>query len=225
MGYHLIIRNTDNSITAKYAESFEALAEFNEISTDSIIYQGEQHWLPVVVGEDEQYKNLAHTWFRAGIKAQKLLKAQAIEHGLMIEELSQDVESFKAYKTNAEVGIKRGDFLLRNVKNIEVEAKCLTLYPEGYYIEYSDVKRHMNMEEYSGSAVVLAIYERHEDSPKQDSLCMVYVRTIMAENNKLVRYDKGKKCFVVPHSLAQPGFALIDQVRAEIEAKANVKDV
>lgn len=225
MGYHLIIRNADNSITAKYSESFEGLAEFNEISKDSIVYQGEKYWLPVVVGDDEQYKNLAEGWFRSGIKAQKLLKAQAIEHGLMIEELSQDVESFKAYKSNADVAIKRGDFLLRNVRNIEIEAKCLTFYGDEFYIEYSDVKRHMNMEEYSGSAVVLAIYERHEDSPKHDSLCMVSVRTLVAENNKSVRYDKDKKCLVVPRSLTQPGFALIDQVRAEIEAKASFKDV
>lgn len=225
MGYHLIIRNADNSITAEYAESFEELAYFNEISNDSIVYQGERHWSPCVVGQSDRYKNLAEVWFRAGIKAQKLLKVQAIEHGLMIEEISQDVESFKAYTSNAEVAIKRGDFLIRNVKNIEVEAKCLTFYGDEFYIEYSHVQRHINMEKYSGSAVVLAIYERHEDSPKPDSLCMVYVRTIKAENNKLVRYDKDKKCLVVPRSLTQPGFTLIDQVRFEIEANSHSKDL
>lgn len=219
MGYHLIIRNIDSTITAHYSETYEGLAQYSDISRDSIIYEGEAHWQPVVVGQSERYKNLAETWFRAGIKAQKLFKEQAMAHGLMIEDLSQDAASFKAYTSNAEVLIKRGDFLLRNVRNIEVETKCFTFYKGHFYIEYSDIKGHQNMQTYSGSPVVLAIYERKDDVPIENSLFMLSIDTILEENNKKVRYDEEKKCLVIPCSLGKPGFSLIDEVRKNIETQ------
>lgn len=218
MGYHLIIQHQDGTITPKFSETFDGLVEYSDISADSIIYQGEQHWSPVVVGQDERYKNLSEKWFRAGIKAQKLFKSQAIGHGLMIEELSQDIDSFKAYTSSADVLIKRGDFLLRNVRNIEIETKCFTFYSDScFYIEYTDVKRHENMQNYSGSPVVLAIYQRDGDSPVPDSLRMINIQTILDENNKSVKYDAIKKCFIVPLDLARQGFSLIDEVRQAIE--------
>lgn len=217
MGYHLIIKHADGSITPKYSETFDGLAEHSNISADSIIYQGEQHWSPVVVGQDERYKNFAEEWFRAGIKAQKLFKSHAIAHGLMIEELSQDTDSFKAYTSNADVLIKRGDFLLRNVRNIEVETKCFSFYNDSFYIEYTDVKRHENMQNYSGSPVVLAIYERNGDTPIPNSLRMISIQNILEENNKSVKFDDKSKCFIVPLALTKQSFSLIDEVRESIE--------
>lgn len=219
MGYHLIIRHDDGTISTKYSESFNDLTEYSEISSDSIIYQGEKHWSPVTVGEDEHYRNLAHDWFRAGIKAQKLFKTQAIAHGLMIEELSQDVDSFKAYTSSSDVLIKRGDFLLRNVNNIEIETKCLTYYNNAFYIKYTGVKRHMNMQTFSGSPVVLAIYERDKDNPKPESLRMITIDSIINENNKSVEYNDNNKCLLVPISLTKPQFTLIDDVRMNIAEK------
>jgi hypothetical protein len=176
-----------------------------------------------MIGTDDRYKHFAKDWFRAGLKAQRLLKQQAIDHGLMIEDLSQDVESFKGYTTNANVPIKRGDFLIRNARNIEIETKCFTFYRNGnedcFYIEYADVKKHHNMEKFTGCPVILAVYKRRGDTPEEDSLCMIGIQTIVDENNKRVKYDQDKKCFIVPVSLTKPNFTLIDQVRAEISIK------
>ncbi len=217
MGYHLIIKHHDGTITPKFSETFDGLAEYSDISADSIIYQGEQHWSPVVVGQHEQYKNLADERFRAGIKAQKLFKSHAIDHGLMIEELSQDMDSFKAYTSNADVSIKRGDFLLRNVRNIEIETKCFTFYNDSFYIPYADVKRHQNMQNYAGSPVILAIYERNGDVPVPESLRMITIQTIIEENYKSVTFDEKSKCSIIPLALTKQGFYLIDEVRKAIE--------
>lgn len=218
MGYHLIIKHPDGTITSKFSATFDGLVEYADISADSIVYQGEQHWSPVVVGQDERYKNLAEDWFRAGVKAQKLFKSQAIDHGLMIEELSQDIDSFKAYTSSADVLIKRGDFLLRNVRNIEIETKCFTFYNDSFYIEYTDVKRHNNMQNYSGSPVVLAIYERNGDAPIPGSLKMINIQTILEKKNKSsIKYDDKSKCLIVPLALTKQGFSLIDEVRQVIE--------
>lgn len=217
MGYHLIIKNHDGTITPKFSDTFDGLAEYSDISADSIIYQGEQHWSPVLVGQHDQYKNLTDERFRAGIKAQKLFKSHAVDHGLMIEELSQDMDSFKAYTSNADVSIKRGDFLIRNVRNIEIETKCFTFYSDSFYIPFTDVKRHQNMQNYAGSPVILAIYERNGDVPVPESLRMITIQTIIEENYKSVKFDEKSKCLIIPLALTKHGFYLIDEVRKAIE--------
>jgi hypothetical protein len=170
MGYHVIVKAANGDLVSHYADSLEDLANFSDITADSIIYQGEPHWTPVMLGTDDKYKNFAKDWFRAGLKAQWLLKRQAIAHGLMIEDLSQDVESFKGYTINANVAIKRGDFLIRNARNLEIETKCFTFYKNGnedcFYIEYADVKKHQNMEQFTGCPVILAVYKRCGDTPE-----------------------------------------------------------
>lgn len=128
MGFHVIIKAENGQLDSHYADSLEKLADFSDIAADSIIYQGESDWKPVILGTDDRYKHLAEDWFRAGVKAQRLFRRQAIDHGLMIEDLSQDVESFKGYTKNANIPIKRGDFLIRNAKNKEVDTKCKTFY-------------------------------------------------------------------------------------------------
>lgn len=100
MGYHIIIKAEKGDLISHYAEKFEDLVQFSDIHPESIIYQGEPEWKPIIVGEHEVYKNLANEKFRAGIKAEKLFNEQANTYGLMLEKLSQDAESFKSYTTN-----------------------------------------------------------------------------------------------------------------------------
>jgi hypothetical protein len=221
MGYHIIIKAEKGDLVSHYAEKYEDLAEFSDIQSDSIIYEGEPNWKPIIVGEDKKYKNLADPKFRAGMKAEKLFREQAIKHGLMLEKLSQDYDSFKAYKSGADVPIKRGDYLVRNAGNMEIEIKCFTFYKidnkECFYIDYHTFKKHQNMESFTKCPVVFVIYHRDGDSPVKDSLCMIALDIICQENNKAISWDDKLKCFIVPISLTTKGFELIDKERAKIQ--------
>ena len=123
MGFHIV--NIENVILKKdYVESFEELAFIDFITKDSIIYQGEEHWKPLKISDSKKYENFSKGWFRAGIQAQELFNEQAIDNGFILEELNQDQNSFKLYTSNAEKkSIKRGDFLIRNYANIEIDIK------------------------------------------------------------------------------------------------------
>ena len=112
MGYHVILRPDEKTLHAIYVEQIEDLAEISNLTPDSIVYQGEKDWAPVKLGQSEAYKNFAEPWFRAGLKAQKLFIEEATQSGLIVEQLSQDQNTFRHYITNANIPIKRGDFLL-----------------------------------------------------------------------------------------------------------------
>ncbi len=206
MGFHLILRKLDGSIEHRYSAALEDLCEFSDITPDAIIYQGEEHWKPVVVGSTDVYAKLTHDWFRAGIKAQRLFKAQARAANFIAEPISQDAESFEPYRSASDKRLKRGDFLIRNA-GIEVEVKCLTKYGGKFYLRWSDLKAHENMQALTRSPVFFAIYERSGDTPNPETLCMVPVTEILAENNKSVTYDRESKCALIPFGLTSVGFS------------------
>lgn len=209
MGYHLILRNKDGSMRAVYADTLDELCVHSDIGPDAILYEADRQWTPVVIGEHERYKKLSSDWYRAGIKAQGLFRQQALAEGLIPEKISQDTESFEAYRAASPQRVKRGDYLLRRV-NKEVEVKCLTLYGgEHFYLPYGDIKAHENMAGISSTPVWFALYRREGDEPVADSLCTVPVIRVMQENRKggAVGYDEKTKCLKVPLGMLQPGFA------------------
>jgi len=224
MGYHVIIKS-DNGLVSHYAENYEDLAFFSDISDDSIIYQGEEHWTPSVIGKDKQYSNLAKEEFRAGIKAEKLFLEQAIANNLMIEKLSQDIDSFKAYTSGANKLIKRGDYLIRNARNLEIEVKCFTFYKiknkEFIYFRHDQYKKHQNMQEFTGAPVVIAFYQRENDSPVEESLRMISIDKIREQNNKTIKYlPKGKdSCYMIPLDQCDEKFSYIEKIQNDINSQ------
>lgn len=118
MGYHIILNQNKQGLEHYYVEDIEDLATF-KIQPSSIIYEGEVHWSPLMAKNDETYNQYTQDWYRAGIKAQKLFKEQALQHKYIIEELSQDKNSFKQYYNISKefIKVKRGDFILRNAGN------------------------------------------------------------------------------------------------------------
>lgn len=130
MGYH-IINNHNNELTHCYVKSYEDLIELDSISLETIIYQGEEHWIPEKVSESKEYKKLAESNFKLGMKAQKLFKEQAQERDYALEEICQDKESFKQYKKVSKNITKRCDYIVRKKGTIEVEVKCRALKNDG----------------------------------------------------------------------------------------------
>ncbi|QNS41667.1 hypothetical protein H0S70_01350 [Chryseobacterium manosquense] len=85
--------------------------------------------------------------------AQKIFKEQAKNEDLIVEDLSQDAESFKQFLLNKQkyIPIKRGDFLIRNFGNLEIEVKCLNFYESTgkmvFNIKCDNFERHSNMQD------------------------------------------------------------------------------
>ena len=77
MGYHIILKPKDADIRSVFVETLEELAGVDEISGDSIIYEGDAAWRPFKVGASEKFRNFSEDWFRAGIKAQRAFHHQA----------------------------------------------------------------------------------------------------------------------------------------------------
>lgn len=168
MGYH-IVNIKKNEIEHKYVETMLEIAYLNNISDDTIIYQGEKQWNPVRVGNESRYRNYSKDWFRAGIKAQELFKKQAKKENLVLEELFQDESSFQQYLiTEKYIAIKRGDFLVRNYGNIEIDVKCRGFYKDNqknivFNFKCEDVQRHLNMQTLTKTPIVIAVYKRSGD--------------------------------------------------------------
>lgn len=168
MGYH-IVNIKENEIEHKFVENQLDIVYFENLTENTIIYQGEKHWKPLRLGNSPQYKNYAKEWFRAGLKAQEIFKKQAKKEKLMLEELFQDESSFQQYLINEEYfAIKRGDFLIRNYGNIEVDIKCRGFYEDKkgikvFNFKCDDVERHLNMQSLTNTPVLIAVYERNGD--------------------------------------------------------------
>ncbi len=228
MGYHIILKHDSDSIEYHYVETINELANY-QLKSDSIVYQGEKHWIPEMLKNSKQYGNFAYDWHRVGIKAQELFKKQALEKGYIIEELSNDKDSFRNYTgiSDKYIEIKRGDFLIRNVNNIEVEVKCRNFYKNRsnglYYFNFrvDHLKRHKNMSDLTKCPIIIAVYERKEgtDEPIENSLHMIEVSHMLDIVKKLdlksfeQENRKGEKYYVyrIPVKNTAKGFTIIEK--------------
>jgi len=156
----------------------------------------------------------------AGHKAEQLFERQAAENKWIIEKIAQDKESFEKYRSVATSPVKRGDYICRNCNNAEIEVKCKTSYtnPDGRYflIEYSHIKRHLEMNKITGSKTVFAFYERLRSNPIPHSLRMVdldfLIHTHDYQKGKL--YNKSTKCIIVPFKYTRDGFKVLEILAA-----------
>ncbi len=213
MGYHVIIKSIKESknpsLVYKYIEDLKELVYIDGLQEDSIIYEGEKEWKPYTIKEHEKYKNYLDPRLRAGIKAESLFKEIAKESSIVLEKINQDEASFKDYSDVIEDSIKRGDYIARNAKNVEVEVKCLTKYNDNFYLPYHDIKKHENLQKHTKTPILFAVFQREDDKVVQDSLHMIEVKKILEENNKSVTYDETAKCLLVPVNIMTSGLELL----------------
>lgn len=166
----------------------------------------------------EAVRRLFNPRFTAGHRAERAFERLAAERGWVLEPIPQDRATFRKYAGASAVGVKRGDYLVRNLGNVEVDVKCFTVYDygePGYLIEYAHVKRHEAMEQMTGSPVVFAVFERSGRSPVEGSLRMIPLSELVGrERAPDVEYIRARKCLHVPVWTMYPGFDLFDHIRA-----------
>ncbi len=222
MGYHIILKVTDEGLDSRYVEKLDDLRFFPELTEETIIYQGESHWTPMHLKDNETCARYAEANYRVGMKAQILFEEQSTRHGLIVEALSQTQESFRCYASNSDVPIKRGDYLIRNAGNLEVDVKCRSLKNADsmpfFFLACADVEKHANMESFTRCPVIIAFFEREGEQPVADSLRMITIGKILEERGKAIKAVSGEhgKVFMIPISLLHDGFTLIDVHRRKL---------
>ena len=216
MGFHIV--NIENGILKKdYVESHEELSYVDFITEISIIYQGEEHWKPVKISDHKKYVHFSKAWFRAGIQAQELFKQQAVQQGFILEELNQDQKSFKLYTSNAEnKSIKIGDFSIRNFANIGVDIKCRGFRKhknESHFdFKCEDVKRYLNMQSFTNTTIIIAVYENMKNKPVEESIYFFSIDDIINSNIETYYRNEIGKCFRIPLSFTTKGFGYINEI-------------
>ena len=216
MGIHIV--NVENGkLRHEYVECYEELAYVEFITKDSIIYEGEENWKPAKISESKKYEHFSKGWFRAGIQAQELFKKQASKQGFILEELNQDQESFKSYTSNAKnISIKRGDFLIRNYGNIEIDIKCRGFrYVQGvkhFDFKEEDVKKHSNMQTFTKTPILIAVYENRKNRPVEDKVYIFAIDKLVKSKLIESHFREGIGfCYQIPLSFTEEGFGLIEK--------------
>lgn len=216
MGYH-IINITKKGIKSQYVATEKDLMNINTITDDTIIYQGEPHWTPLQVGKSE-FKNYCNDYFRAGLKAQEYFKIQAKENGFILEELYQDKNSFQQYLlTNEYLAIKRGDFLVRNFGNIEIDVKCRSFHTINkqliFRFKCEDVEKHLNMQKLTSSPIIIAVYQRNGDDLKKAIPYFISIDEINRQKENFKTHDEKENntglCYEIPINLTTQSFDYI----------------
>ena len=190
------------------------------ITKNTIIYQGEEYWSPIRCGNSVKLNNYTKDWFKAGLKAQELFKRQAKAEKLILEELFQDEHSFKQYLINDEYKpIKRGDFLVRNYKNIEIDVKCRSFYKNlnneiVFNFKCDDIIRHLNMQEMTNTPILIAVYERDganvvKSVPYFFSISKLDFNSLKKVN---VKSENTGKCYQIPVRITNQSFSFIKDV-------------
>lgn len=230
MGIHIV--NVENGeLRHDYVESYEELSYVEFISEDSIIYQGEENWKPTRISESEEFKHFSKGWFRAGIQAQEIFKEQASRNGFILEELNQDQKSFKSYTSNAKnISIKRGDFLVRNFGNIEIDVKCRgfrKINGEKHFdFKVEDVNKHANMQKFTNTPILIAVYENIRDRPSDNKVYLFAIDKLLKSKDIKSHFRKGiGRCYRIPLSFTEEGFGLIKktyQICFSIDTEINV---
>lgn len=216
MGYHIVNLKNDK-IEHIYVETKLEIAYLNNITEDTIIYQGEQHWKPVRVGSESCYKDYSKDWFKAGIKAQELFKKQAKKEKLVLEELFQDENSFQQYLITEEYfAIKRGDFLVRNFGNIEIDIKCRGFYKNlkdnlVFNFRCDDVERHLNMQTLTNTPILIAVYQRDDDKVVEETPYFFSIsETNFSTFDKVyVKAENTGYCYQIPIDKTEQSFDFV----------------
>lgn len=216
MGFHII--NIDNNeLVHQYAKNEYELAIL-DIREDTIIYQGESHWIPEKVIDSKKYAIWANDWYRAGIKAQEIFKKQAKKNNLILEELFQDQESFKSYtEAVKKVPIKRGDFLIRNIRNLEIDVKCRKFYEVNgqlvFNFKVQHYYMHKNMMDFTKTPIIIAVYENIDNIPNSNNLRMFSIEWIQENKLNIENFKNIGKCFQIPVKETFEGFELLERYR------------
>jgi hypothetical protein len=169
-----------------------------------------------------------HYWYRwlfqphylAGERAEQYFEQLARAKGYVLEKVTQDRKSFADWNN---LSIKRGDYLVRNLQNLEIEVKCFSTRKfagkDYYLIKYSHIKRHKEMANTTNTPVVFAIFTRNGRNAVENSLRMIPLNELTppSRRNKAIIYDQRIKCLWIPTTMMYPNFSYFERYKTELD--------
>lgn len=166
------------------------------------------------------YRWLFKPHFIAGERAEDLFEELCKANGWIVERIPQDKHNFDKYRNDAQDRVKRGDFIVRNLRNAEVEVKCYTgrnrFSKMCYSIAYWQIKGHETMQnKITGEPIIFAIFERNGRNVVEDSLRMIPLDELHPpyQRNKAVFYDENIKSLCFPLEIMYRGFAYFEKYK------------
>ena len=114
------------------------------------------------------------------------------------------------------IEIKRGDFLVRNYENLEVDVKCRSFryLSDGelsFHFSCKDVEKHLNMQEYTQTPIIIAVYQRNGDNFKKGIPFFISIDRIKELSSSLekVLVKNIGECYEIPLKLTVQSFDYI----------------
>lgn len=161
--------------------------------------------------------------FIAGERAERLFEELCEAEGYVLEKISQDRKGFAKYAAGARNRIKRGDYIVRNLRNAEVEVKCFSprryRRTACYAIKYRHIKGHEEMARFTGAPVIFAIFERSGRNVIVNSLRMMPLSELTppSRRRRAVFYNERIKSLCIPLEVMYLGFRYFAEYKSRIE--------
>jgi hypothetical protein len=158
--------------------------------------------------------------YLAGERAEQYFEQLARAKGYVLEKVTQDKKSFADWNN---LSIKRGDYLVRNLQNLEIEVKCFSTRKfagkDYYSIKYSHIKRHEEMANTTNTPVVFAIFTRNGRTALENSLRMIPLNELTppSRRNKAIIYNQKIKCLQIPTTAMYPDFSYLERYKTELD--------
>jgi hypothetical protein len=168
------------------------------------------------------FRWLFYPHYVAGERAERHFEELCGPAGYILERIRQDRKSFAQYASGAPSRVKRGDYIVRNLRNAEVEVKCFSprRYRRGecFVIKYHQIKAHEAMERLTGEPIIFAIFERRGRDVVEGSLRMMPLRelTPISRRHPDVFYDKPNRSLCIPLDVMYPAFEYFEKYKARL---------
>jgi len=214
MGYHVIIDPELFPIKYTYVSGIGELVWVEGMNERSVIVEGKPENPPQQVGISADFRRLGEAWYRAELRARTIFAKLARDRQLVLEELNREPENFNPWVKAGKGKVKRGNFLVRNRGNIEVEVTCRSFYGRGvrkyFCFSQEDLRKHLNTEKVTHIPVIVAVFERKGDKPAEESLCMIKIDRIRELIPELVCEEKDDEwVYRIPLEETVKGFDLL----------------
>lgn len=216
MGIHLItFSGVSNQFQSKYFKDYDELVMCGEdYPDDAIVYEADEQWRPNYIKNHLSLSKYANPDLRAGRRGELQFQKMADQHNFIAQEINQDRNYFQRFKKIMGANVKRSDYIILNLPDVEVDVKCLKTYTDNlsgskyFILEQQEIERFKNYANQTGRKIVFAIYQRSNNGPNPQSLAMVELADLLTQKTE-IRWNK--EFVQIPLSLLKPQFSLLDQ--------------
>jgi len=203
MGFH-IVKQKDGIIESVYIRKAEEIVNIDDIDENTIVYEADEKWKPYTIKDNKELHLFLQDSVKYGLLGQQYFVEMMHKNKVVCEQIDQNPESLKQYIeiANGEY-IKRGDYILRNVNNIEVEVKVRTFYGRDqnryFTIDYSELKSLERMQKILNNEILFCVFQKVDKVIIKDTIYSIAINKLVDLNReKLTKYYEKDKYLGIP---------------------------